>query len=192
MSRRYLIPLALGALLLGGVPALADANGSTEQRKVSRSCGADMSDNHYSTPQGNDCKTNGAFDKSKTYTATHYTNDVRCGSGVAPANPTGVHLYASQGGVGTCSDGGDLPVDGPVQGRAGVTGSQSSGAKVTIDGDKDNAAPNNNETLRGYAVVEAKPQPAPPTVTCGDEYSQGGRADSDSRQARDNQGECGG
>jgi len=188
MSRRFLLPLAAVVLLLGSGAALADANGSTEQEKVSRSCSA-PAHNHYSAPGPNDCK-NGAT----TYTATYWSNNVRCGSANSPtpANPTGIRAYASQGGgVGMCSEGGSLPVAAPVQGRAGVTGG-TSGAKVTIDGDRDNAAPNNNETLRGWATVEAKPAAAPPTVTCGDEYSQGGRADSDSPQARDNQGECGG
>lgn len=182
MSRRLLLPLAVGALLLGAAPVLADANGSTEQRTETRSCSA-PADNRYSAPGPNDCK-NGAT----TYTATYYSNDVRCGASNSPtpANPTGLRLYASQaGGVGTCSDGAL-----PVQGRAGVTGG-ANGAKVTIDGDKDNAAPNGNETMRGWATVQVAPAPAPPTVTCGDEHSQGGRADSDAPQAgRDSQAEC--
>jgi hypothetical protein len=183
MSRRILLPLALGALLLGAVPALADANGSTEQERVQRACNA-PADNRFSAPGPGDCQ-NGAT----TYTATHYTNNVKCGgaNSPTPANPSGLRLYASQGGgVGTCSDGAL-----PVQGRAGVTGG-TNGAKVTIDGDRDNAKPNGSESLTGWATVEAKPAAAPPTVTCGDEYSQGGRGDSDAPQARDNQAECGG
>jgi hypothetical protein len=193
MTRRMLLPLAAAALLLGGVPALADANGSTETTTVDRSCSA-PADNRFSEPGPNDCKkADGSPNPGGTYKATHWTNDVKCGSTNSPTpdNPSGIRLYASQaGGVGMCSGGGSLPVAAPVQGRAGVTGS-TSGAKVTVDGDKDNAAPNNNETLRGWATVEAKPAAAPPTVTCGDEYSQGGRGDSDSPQAgRDKQEEC--
>ena len=186
MSRRYLLPLALGVLRLGGVPALADANGSTEQKTVARSCSA-PADNRYSAPQGNDCKTNGQFDGSKSYQATYYSNDVQCGTknSPTPANPTGVRAYGSQaGGAGVCSDGAL-----PVQGRAGVSGG-TSGGKVTIDGDKDNAAPNGNETARGWATAEAGT--GGPKITCGDEHSQGGRADTDSPQGRDGQAECGG
>jgi hypothetical protein len=193
MSRRILLPLALGALLLGAVPALADANGSTEQRTVTRSCTA-PADNQYSAPGPNDCK-NGAT----TYRATHYTNNVKCGdkNSPTPANPTGIRAYGAgnqgtqSGGVGICSEGGSLPAAVPVQGRAGVAGSTSSGLKVTADGDRDNATPNGNETMHGWATVQVKPAAAPPTVTCGDEYSQGGRADSDAPQAgRDKQEEC--
>ena len=197
MNRRTILPLALGALLLGGVPALADADGSTEQRTVTRSCGADMSDNHFSTPQGSDCRrADGSYDPAASYTATEYTNDVRCGEGLAPANPTGVRVYAAgdpatqNGRVGTCSEGGSLPVPAPVQGRAGVQGGTSSGVKATVDGDKDNAAPNGNETARGWATAQVGPAPGAPVVTCGDEFSQGGRADSDAPQSRDAQGEC--
>jgi formylmethanofuran dehydrogenase subunit C len=75
-----------------------------------------------------------------------------------------------------------------VQGRAGLSGSAAEGGQVVVDGDKDNA----NATAQGYVIVQTKPQPAPPSVRCGDEYSEGGRADSDSPQARDTQAECGG
>lgn len=199
MSRRMLLPLALGALLLGAVPALADANGSTEVRTVDRKC-SDGGDNQYSAPGPNDCRNaDGSFSPGGTYKAQYYSNDVQCGSSTpVPANPTGIRVYAAgdqagqSGRAGMCSDGGSLPVPAPVQGRAGVTGSTGSGLKATIDGDKDNAAPNGNETSRGWATAEAKPAPAAPVVTCGDEHAQGGRADSDAPQARDNQAECGG
>jgi hypothetical protein len=188
MSRRLLLPVALGLLLLGGIPALADANGSTETTTETRSCSA-PADDHYSAPTDTDCRNaDGSFDADKTYQATRWTNDVRCGgtNSPTPANPTGLRAYASQaGGIGICSDGAL-----PVQGRAGASGG-ADGGTVTIDGDKDNAAPNGNETARGWATVGVKPGAAP-VVTCGDEYSQGGRADSDSAQARDTQAECGG
>lgn len=189
MSRRILLPMALAALVLGGVPALADANGSSERRTVTRSCSA-PADNHYSAPGPNDCA-----DPSGTYQATHYTNDVRCGekNSPTPANPTGIRAYAAgdqatqSGGVGVCSDGsGTAPA--PVQGRAGASGSTASGLKVVVDGDKDNG----NATAQGYVIGEVRPAAAPPTVRCGDEYADGGRADSDAPQARDTQAECGG
>ena len=184
MVRRIVLSVVAVLAVAGGGAAVADANGSTEQERVQRACSA-PADNRYSAPGPGDCQ-NGAT----TYTATFYSNNVKCGSANSPtpANPAGIRLYASQaGGVGTCSDGAL-----PVQGRAGVTGG-TNGAKVTIDGDKDNAAPNGNESLRGWATAEVKPAAAPPTVTCGDEHSQGGRADSDAPQAgRDSQAECGG
>ncbi len=194
MSRRLLLPVALGALLLGGVPALAaDANGSSETKTVERSCGADMTDNHYSQPGPGDCRdADGSYDARGTYQATHWTNDVECGdSGPTPANPTGIRVYgaadqASQSGrLGVCSDGsGDAPA--PVQGRAGVDGGTAEGYRVVVDGDKDNP----NETSQGYVVVTGGA--GAPTVRCGDEYAHGGRADSDSPQDRDTQDECGG
>lgn len=182
MSRRTVLPLALGVVLLGTGAALADANGSTEQQKVTRNCSA-PADNRYTPPGPNDCK-NGAT----TYQSTYYSNDVRCGdkNAVTPANAAGVRVYASQGGgAGLCSDGAL-----PVQGRVNATGGTSGGA-LTIDGDKDNAAPNGNETARGWATVGVTP--GGPTLVCGDEHSQGGRADSDAPQAgRDKQEECAG
>ena len=199
MSRRMLLPLAVGALLLGAVPALADANGSTEVRTVERSCAAGGDDQH-SAPGAGDCRNaDGSFNSGGTYQAQYYSNDVQCGSSSpVPANPTGVRVYAAgdqasqSGRAGFCSDGGSLPVAAPVQGRAGVAGGTATGLKATVDGDKDNAAPNGNETARGWATAQAGPSPAAPVVTCGDEHSQGGRGDSDSPQARDSQAECGG
>jgi len=195
MSRRMLLPLAAAALLLGGVPALADANGSTETRTETRSCSA-PADNHYSEPGPGDCRdADGNFDGSKSYEATHWTNDVRCGStnSPTPANPTGIRAYAggdpttSGGNAGICSDGsGTAPA--PVQGRAGASGSTAQGARLVVDGDKDNG----NATAQGYVVVEKAPGASAPTARCGDEYADGGRADSDSVQARDTQAECGG
>lgn len=199
MFRKTLLPGALTVLLLGAVPALADANGSTEQRTETRSCGA-AADNRYSAPGPNDCRNaDGTFNSGGTYQATYYSNDVKCGgkNSPTPANPTGIRAYASgdqasqSGGTGLCSEGGSLPAAVPIQGRAGVSGGTASGLKVTVDGDKDNATPNNNETARGWATVEAKPAAAPPVITCGDEHSQQGRADSDAPQAgRDSQAEC--
>lgn len=199
MSRKTLLPVALTVLLLGAAPALADANGSTEQRTETRSCGA-PADNRYSAPGPGDCTNpDGTPDPGGTYSATYYSNDVTCGdkNSPTPANPTGIRAYAAgdqasqSGGTGLCSEGGSLPAAAPAQGRAGISGGTASGLKLTVDGDKDNAAPNGNETARGWATVEAKPAAAPPVITCGDEHSQGGRADSDAPQAgRDSQAEC--
>ena len=198
MSRRVFLPLALRVVLLGAGPVLADANGSTEQKQVPRSCGA-PADTQYSAPGPEDCKdAEGNFDPSAEYTATYYSNDVECGSedALTPDTPTGVTVYGSgdpaaqNGRVATCSEGGSLPVAAPVQGRASFEGSPATGPRLVVDGDKDNPQPNGNATATGFVVVEAAPAAAPPSVRCGDEHAQGGRADSDSVQDRDQQGEC--
>lgn len=193
MSRRYLLPLALGALLLGGVPALADGNGSTEVKDVERGC-SEPADNRYSAPGPNDCRNaDGTFNPNGTYTSQYNSNDVSCGTTNSPtgANPTGVQAYgagdpaAAQGGIGVCSDGsGAAPA--PVQGRAGLSGSQADGYRVVVDGDKDNG----NETAQGYAVVEG-PTGGAPTVRCGKAHAEGGKADSDHTQDHDDQSQCG-
>lgn len=197
MSRRILLPVAVGVALLGAVPALADANGSTETTTVQRSCSA-PADNHYSAPTSTDCRaSDGSFDPGASYQATYWTNDVRCGgsNALTPANPTGVRVYGradqatSSGGLGACSDGsGAAPA--PVQGRAGVEGGTSQGYRVVVDGDKDNAAPaGDGNKAQGYVVVQGGA--GAPSVGCGDAYGDGGRADSDSQQARDDQAACG-
>jgi hypothetical protein len=194
MSRRMLLPLAAAALLLGGVPAMADGNGSTEVRTVERSC-ADGGNNQYSAPSGTDCKdANGNFDGSKKYQAQYYSNDVQCGSKNRLVSQQGINLYASgdqgamTGQAGMCSDGQGAAAP-LVQGRAGLGAGAASGVTATVDGDKDNAAPNNNETARGWIQVQGKPAAAP-TYRCGDEHAQGGRADSDAPQDRDTAAEC--
>jgi hypothetical protein len=182
MSRRFLLPFAVGALLFGAVPALADANGSTEVQTVDRKCDA-PSDNRYSPPGAGDCK-----DGATTYKSKYNSNDVKCGGKnvVGPTGGLGTKVYASQaGGIGTCSDGtGSTPA--PVQGRATLSGNTTDGARLAADGDKDNS----NASSQGYLIVQAKPGAAP-TVRCGDEHAQGGKADSDFPQDRDNQAECG-
>lgn len=186
MFRKIALPVLMGTVLLGGVPALADPNGSTEQRTEKRSCSA-KHDPHYSKPTSKDCK-----GKNKTYQATYYSNDVKCGdkNALTPANPTGIRVYGSgdpaaqSGQMSTCSDGSGAA---PIQGRASVGGSPATGPTVVVDGDKDNS----NSTMQGYIIVNAKPGSAP-TYRCGDEYDQGGRADSDAPEERDNAGECGG
>lgn len=190
MSRRALLPIAVTALLLGAVPALADANGSTETQRVSRACNA-PADNRYTPPGPNDCK-NGATQ----YMSTHNTNNVKCGetNQTNTRNPSGVMGYRNTGNptqgvsAGMCSEGGSLPAQVPVQGRAGVDVTPSKGAKVVVDGDRDNTQ---HPAAQGYVIAEARPQAAAPTVRCGDEYGQQGKADSDSPEGRDTQAECG-
>lgn len=182
MLRRIITPVLLGTVLLGAVPAVADGNGSTEQRTVTRSCSA-KPDPHYSAPKGNDCK-----GKSKTYQATHYTNDVKCGdkNALTPANPTGVRVYGSgdpaaqSGSVGACADGSGAAPN-PVQGRASVGGSPATGPRVVVDGDKDNGP----SQAQGYVIVEGT------SYRCGHGYSEGGKGDSDTPEAQDGSDDCG-
>jgi hypothetical protein len=174
--------------LLGAVPALADGYGSSEQRTEKRSCRA-KPDPHYSSPTRDDCK-----GKSKTYQATHYTNDVKCGAGSggnpALANPTGVRLYGGRGGdpsidtvrLSVCADGrGAVP--NPVQGRVSVGGGPASGFRVVVDGDKDNPT----QQAQGYLVVDGMP----PAYRCGLAYGEGGKGDSDAEGPRDSSANCG-
>ena len=181
MSRRVLLPVAVGVLLLGAVPSFADGNGSTEQQTVSRSCSA-PADNQYSPPGPGDCK-----DGAATYQATYYSNDVRCGdtNAVTPA-AVGTTVYAGGdptadgGNAGVCSDG-TGPEPAPVQGRAGLSGSTSDGARLVVDGDKDNG----NETAQGYLMIEGT------SYRCGQAYSEGGKADSDTPEEQDSADDCG-
>lgn len=183
MTRKIALPVLVATLVLGIGPAVADQNGSSEQRTETRSCSA-KADPHYSAPKGNDCKGK----NKKTYQATYYSNDVKCGekNAVTPAGPTGVRVYASgdptkqNGNVGTCSDGsGAAPA--PVQGRASAGGSPATGPRVVVDGDKDNG----NETSQGYLVVEGT------SYRCGHSYSDGGKADSDAPEDKDSSEDCG-
>lgn len=182
MIRTIALPVLVGTVLLGGVPALADQNGSTEQRTEKRSCTA-KADPHYSKPTEKDCKGG-----SKTYDATYYSNDVQCGdkNSLTPANPTGVRVYGSgdpaaqNGSLGACSDGsGSAPA--PIQGRASVGGSPATGPRVVVDGDKDNP----NETSQGYLIIEGT------SYRCGQSYSDGGKADSDTPEEQDSSEDCG-
>lgn len=195
MNRRIVLPVLLGTALFGVVPAFADANGSSEQRSVDRSCSAGA-DNRYSAPASNDCRNaDGSPNPGGTYRATYWSNDVQCGdkNRPAPALPNGTSLYASgdpaaqNGSAGMCSQGGGT-APAPVQGRTSVSGNRTDGFRVVVDGDKDNA----NETAQGYVVVQQAPAPTPPSYRCGDEYSQGGKADSDTPESRDTSAECGG
>ncbi|MDP9181472.1 MAG: hypothetical protein M3P04_01685 [Actinomycetota bacterium] len=171
----------MGTFIIGAVPALADGNGSTEQQKERRSCAA-PADPHYSKPSKSECrKKAGRYVAPSTdgkYSATHYTNNVKCGSKneISPSNPSGVHVYGSgdpttpSGGLGACSDG---PV--PVQGRAGISGSPS-GLTVTADGDRDNNTPVTSDGT-GWAVVSVGSGGA--SISCGKSYDTGGHGDAD-------------
>ena len=178
MIRRIALPALLGIAVLGTVPALADGNGSTEQRTVTRSCGA-AADPHYSAPKATDCKTNKKFDKKKSYQSTYSSNDLKCGSknSLTGATPAGLQVYGGgdptgpSGSIGVCSDG-----SLPLQGRATLGGAPSSGVTLTVDGDKDNNNPVTDKGT-GYAVVKAGPGGA--SVACGKTYAKGGNGDTD-------------
>ncbi len=182
MIRKIALPVLVGTLLLGVGPALADHNGSSEQRTEKRSCSA-KPDPHYSAPKGNDCKGG-----KTTYQSTYYSNDVKCGdkNALTPANPSGIRVYASgdpatqSGSIDACSDGsGAAPA--PLQGRASVGGSPASGPRVVVDGDKDNSP----EQAQGYLMIEGT------SYRCGHAYADGGKADSDAPEDKDSSEDCG-
>jgi hypothetical protein len=194
LNKAFLV-VALCTLVFAA-PAMAhDQSGSTEEQTVTRSCGA-ASDPHYTAPGPNDCRrADGSFDPSMTYQSTYYSNNVRCGDRnqvtPAPANATGIRVYGggsptSQSGyLSVCTDGsGTAP--NPVQGRATLAGGAAEGAALTVDGDKDNG----HATAQGWIKIEKGLNANAPTYRCGDEHSQGGRADSDHPDARDTSGEC--
>jgi hypothetical protein len=178
---RFALPVLMSGLVIGAVPALADGNGSTEQQKERRSCTA-PADPHYSKPAKNECrKKSGRYvapSADGKYNATHFTNDVKCGSQneLSPANPSGLHVYGSgnqstpSGSLGVCSDG-----SVPVHGRVGISGDPS-GFTVTADGDKDNNTPVTSDGA-GWAVVKVGTSGA--SVSCGKSYDTGGHGDSD-------------
>lgn len=182
MRRTVVLPVLAGALTFGVLPAAADQNGSTEQRTETRSCSA-KPDPHYSAPKGKDCKGG-----KKTYQATHYSNDVKCGdkNALTPANPTGVRVYASgdpaaqRGSADACADGSGAAPNA-VQGRASVGGSPATGPRLVVDGDKDNSP----EQAQGYLMVEGS------SYRCGHAYGDGGRADSDAPEDKDGSDDCG-
>jgi len=192
-SRRLVLPVLMGTLVIGAVPALADSNGSTEQQKERRSCTA-PADPHYSKPAKNECKKKAgryvAPSADGKYNATHFTNDVKCGSQneQSPSNPTGLHLYGAgdpakpAGGLSICSDG-----SVPAHGRIGISGSPS-GFTITADGDKDNNTPVTSDGT-GWVVISGGGSGA--SVSCGKAYDGGGHGDTD---APDDgaQGNCGG
>jgi hypothetical protein len=166
----------------------ADETGSTEAKLIQRSCGA-PADPHFQPSSGRDapqCYDKGVFKSSRTYPATHYTNDVDCGdknlqAGVGPVGLWVAGTAGAQGGyVSVCSD------DGlPLEGRGTVRGSTSGSGNVTVDGDRNNP----EETSRGW--VSATATSSGVTYRCGKPYSQGGRGTADAPTAADNAQECG-
>jgi hypothetical protein len=176
--------MIMGTLVAAAVPALADANGSTEQQTVRRSCTA-PADPHYSAPAADECQKDdtGAYvapSADGMYDATFDSNEVTCGDANREdpeANPSGIHVYGSgdattqSGGLGLCSDGA-----APVHGRIGVSGNKDDGATVTADGDNSNSTPVTDKGT-GYAVVKVGPGGA--SVVCGPDWASGGNGSSD-------------
>ena len=167
-----------------------DEAGSSETQTVQRSCGAETSkqyspENGVGQPSCNDAT--GKFDPSRTYTATYYSNDVKCGSNGKVADAPVGTVYATgspspSGHAGLCADG-DEQVK-VIQGRAMVGGSfQEEGMHVVIDGDKDNSQ---NAAAQGWA--KAGFDLGGPYVRCGDDN---GRKDSDNPTFEDSQADCG-
>lgn len=184
MHARTVVPLLAVALLIAAAPA-ADQAGSSEAQTVDRSCGAPH-DDRYDPPSGDglaECQdAEGNHDPERTYSATHWTNDVSCGDDhqLVPGTETaGVRVSGDgsadgDGFLQACSDG-DLPING----RATV----DSGGTVSIDGDRDNEV----EQLQGWARVDV----ADGTVRCGKSYADGGRGDASHPTDEDTQDECG-
>lgn len=175
----------------------SDETGSTEAVTIQRSCGAEA-DPHYDPPSGagqSECLDgNGDFDPSRTYTATHFTNDVQCGSEnvLVPVDAAGVYV-SGNGGAGadggdgylsTCSDDA-LPINGRATARGEGDTSGDLAVSATADGDKDNP----ESTSQGW--VTATVTPGGPEYRCGKSYADGGRADSDAPTAEDTAEECG-
>ncbi len=194
MHVRTALPLLAVGLLLAAAPA-ADPAGSSEAETVQRECGA-AEDAHYDPPSGQglaECTdADGTFDPSRTYEATHYTNEVTCGTDhqlVPGTEAAGVVVSGdlAQSGTGgdgflqACSDG-DLPINGraTLEGGAGASGGDGT---VTIDGDQSNTP----EQLQGWAQVDLGDQ----TVRCGQAYAEGGRGDAHNPTDEDGQEDCG-
>lgn len=190
MRVRSILPLlAVGLLAIAAAPA-SDEAGSSEAETVQRGCGEPAS-HQYDPPEGaglEECKDpqTGLHDDSRTYTATHYTNEVTCGDDhqlVPGTEAAGVRVSGDmEGNAGflqTCSDG-DLPVHGRVTFRGD---GDAQDASLTADGDNSNEP----EQLDGWATVDAGEQ----SVTCGQAYSEGGRADANNPTGDDGQDQCG-
>lgn len=177
-----------GLVALSGPVLAHDPSGSREENDPEpRSCSA-PADNRYDPPSGKDleeCKTNGEFDGSKSYSARYFDNEVTCAGndvfflGKVYADPTNGDAVFCDDGKGTT---------GAVQGRV-IVKATPQGARVTADGDASNPKPNENKALHGWATVSAGPGGV--TVVCGNEHEQGGKAASDHPDSGDNQTECG-
>lgn len=200
MARLARIALAMtAALLVAAAPSTQqqaagpnDSVGSSETKTVNRSCGA-AKDTHYDPPEGKGlaaCKTNGKHDPKKKYKATHYTNEVTCGSSNALApEAAGVTVSGKQSGtaggaVQVCSDG-QLPIHGRATAEGAVPTNGNVVGTISIDGDNSNS----NDTAKGWARVDFSRSGA--AVRCGKSYADGGRADAGNPTSSDNQSECG-
>lgn len=175
----------------------ADESGSTEAATVQRACDA-PADPHYVPSSGqaaDECyDADGTFRPGRTYTATHHTNDVRCGSEnvLVPADAAGVYVSGNGGGgaeggdgyVSACSDDA-MPINGRATARGEVDPSGDLAVSATADGDKDNP----EETTQGW--ITATITPAGPEYRCGKSYAEGGRANSDAPTGEDTADECG-
>lgn len=171
---------------VGSVPS--DESGSTEARTVQRSCGAGA-DSHYVPSSGRDANqcydSKGIFQPSRTYTATHFTNDVTCGSEnrITGSGATDTWLAGTAGADGgyvqVCSD--DFT---PAHGRVTVRGDADGSVQVVADGDKDNP----EETSQGWASGTVSADG--PSYRCGKSYAEGGRGSSDAPTSQDTDEQC--
>lgn len=188
MRKRTILPLLAAGLLLIAAGYEDDA-GSHETETVERACDEPAS-KQYDPPSGADASecydAEGTFLPDATYTATHWTNDVECGSDhqlVPGTEGVGVRVSGntdgSSGFLQACSDG-DLPING----RATLAGDPAAQqGTLSIDGDRDNQP----EQLQGWASVDFGEQ----SVSCGEAYGEGGRADASNPTGDDGQQHCG-
>lgn len=172
-----------------------DAAGSTEVATVQRSCGAPH-DPHFEPPSGQGlsaCKdANGNHDNSKTYTAKHFTNEVKCGTDEVLVPNTDVVTVSGDGGGGPSGGGGFLQVCSqnglPIHGRITAQGAASTGGangSITADGDNSNQP----EQLTGWAQVNLSGTNV--SHRCGKAYDEGGRGDASNPTGEDTAAECG-
>lgn len=177
-----LLPALLATFLVAASPPAQDQAGSSEAETVMRSCGAEH-DTRYDPPSGEGlaaCQdANGNHDDSLEYEATHWTNDVQCGTDDELASgghdATGLAVSGNGGQEGTggagylqvCSDG-DLPLQGRVT-LEGTGGADGVDGTITADGDKDNTP----AETQGWAQADV----GEPGVACGKAYEEGGRSD---------------
>lgn len=171
-----------------GASGPTDESGSTEARKVKRSCGA-KADSHYSPSSGKDANacydSNGNFRSGGSYTATHYNNDVTCGSenritGSGATDTWVAGTADTDGGyVQYCAD--DFT---PGHGRVTARGDADGSVQVVVDGDKDNP----EEISQGWASATVSADG--PEYRCGKSYAEGGRGNSDAPTNADNAEQC--
>lgn len=187
MRTRTVLPLLAAGLLLVAAGPAADDAGSSEAETVQRGC-AEPESKQYDPPSGDgqpECyDADGNLDPNATYEATHWTNELSCGTEdqvVPGTEAAGVVVSGStdDGYLQACSDG-DLPING----RATVEGDPAAQqASASIDGDSSNQP----EQLQGWVKVDLGDQ----SVSCGEAYGEGGRADAQHPTEDDGQQHCG-